>query len=244
VTTIVDLDDRSTWPSAIDDFVGSWVERCRGKTKYTADLDVPLELEDPFVRLLDGRLLRAYHATRLLDHEVQMVRSQGLRALSGELVRDRINAAREAGEITADLAAQLQLAHVFSDGDHTKYYNRENRVCCVLGRQLFRRDPRAVALLLNTWGGEGIYMSENGYALRPVLEHIGQPTIVVALLDLSGGPSTYYFAPALHRLFVGSALGLKDAQGDAHYRASIPQARIEAILRSQDRAFRLLTGRG
>lgn len=78
----VDVDDPTTWPAEVYECVSAWAERCRGTTKYTTDLALPLELAGPFRNLLTGYLHRAYHYTRLLPHERAMVLNAGLRPLS------------------------------------------------------------------------------------------------------------------------------------------------------------------
>lgn len=84
----VDVDDRTTWPPQVSEIVDQWAKQYKGTTKYTSDLALPLE--DEFRELLSGRLLRAYHCTRLLPHEVRMVRETGLRPLSADLLCERI----------------------------------------------------------------------------------------------------------------------------------------------------------
>src|SRR5438132_14434734 len=90
---IVDVDDPQTWPPDVRREAQAIADSVRGKAKYVSDLPIPIEGEDPFRALLAGHPLVAYHATRLLDHEVAMIREQGLRPLTAKLVEDRIEAA-------------------------------------------------------------------------------------------------------------------------------------------------------
>lgn len=226
MTRPVDVDDPNTWPEAVCDVVSRWAEQCRGATEYTGDLPLELGLETSFLELLAGHFLRGYHYTRLLPHEHAMIRSEGLRILSPDLLSNRIEAASTAGEISVHEAKVLSGAHVFAHGEH-KY--REGQVCLVLSRRVFERNPDACVPLLTTWGGEGLYMSSGAVSIRKRLSELGSPAVVAALFKVgSTAPESKVF-PALHKVFVGASLGLCDVGGEVFYRASIPSTHIEGI---------------
>lgn len=69
--------------------------------------------EDEFRALLVGRGLRAFHCTRLLDYEIENVREHGLRLLTEDLVRGRIQEAARRDDIPSKLADELLRGHVF-----------------------------------------------------------------------------------------------------------------------------------
>jgi hypothetical protein len=226
MTRPVDVDDPNTWPEAVCDVVSRWAEQCRGATEYTVDLPLKLGLEASFLELLAGHFLRGYHYTRLLPHEHAMIRNEGLRILSPDLLSNRIEAASTAGEISAHEAMVLSGAHVFASGEH-QY--REGQVCLVLSRRVFERDPDACLPLLTTWGGEGLYMSAGAVSHKNRLSELGSPVVVTALFKVgSTAPKSNVF-PAIHKVFVGASLGLCDVGGDVFYRASIPSKDIERI---------------
>jgi hypothetical protein len=81
------------------------------------DLRVPVGWNAEFRRLFVGHRLRAYHATRLLDHEVAMIRGQGLRLLDEDLVVGRIKSAHESGHLSRVLRDRLLTGHVFAEAD-------------------------------------------------------------------------------------------------------------------------------
>lgn len=126
---IVDVDDQATWPAPVAEMIALLASEYGDVTTYTSDLPLPLEADSALREILSGFVLRAYHCTRLLDHEVQMVRERGLRILSAELICDRITSARRASAITKRDAAKLSTAHVFATGEES---GRENQVCFVL----------------------------------------------------------------------------------------------------------------
>jgi hypothetical protein len=214
--SVVDLDDPDTWPSDVIDWAQRWVSKLAGTTIYTADLVVPLERENEFRALLAGTTLRAYHCTRLLDHEVELIRQQGLRQLSAELVRERIDAAYEQGALTETERVGFHESHVFARGHQA---HREGQVCLVLGRQILE-EVHGVSPLLSTWGGEGIYMAAP--ELRTRLEQLGRPAIVVTQIDLSSDHRTHLTFPSLSKLFVGAVLDTEGRGADVFYRAAVP----------------------
>jgi hypothetical protein len=222
----IDVDDSTTWPRPVFRIVSEWAERCRGATSYTNDLPLHPDLERPFRDHFAGYLFRAYHYTRLLPHERPMVLGAGLRPLSAELLLDRIESARAVGLISAVEARRFHEAHVFASGEQP---NREGQVCLVLSKRIFERDPQGCLPLLTTWGGEGMYMSSGAPSLREKLRTLGTPTVVVALLELSGGASGHRIFPALHKVLVASLLGLADVGADVLYRAPVSPEQIESI---------------
>jgi len=231
---IVDVDDRATWPPKVAEIGSHWANQYKGTTEYTSDLALPLEAESQFRELFAGRLLRAYHCTRLLPHEVAMVRRVGLRPLSSNLLRDRINAAERAGVISASDAEQMHAAHVFATGQQQ---HREDQVCLILSSRVFQYNLGGCEPLLTTWGGEGLYSSSGAALLPDRLKGLGLPTVVIALLDIGGRGSPHLFFPALHKVFVGAALGLADRGADIFYKSPVLSEHVERVLQAGDPAY-------
>lgn len=190
----------------------------KGSTEFTSDLRAGDGWLQP---LLSGYLLRAYHCTRLLDHEVVRIRSQGLRLLTAELIRDRVESALLHGDISVPEHDLLLAEHVFATGSAE---NRRDQVCLALSRRTFTWQASGVQPLLSHWGGEGMRGPHNGRLLRS----LGRPAIVVALLDLTM-PGRHLFFPCLENIFVGAFLGLEDVGADVFFRSPIGGDRIEAI---------------
>jgi hypothetical protein len=222
---IVDVDDQDTWPFEVRRQVGEWARRYTGSTAHAGDLALSLEDEPSFRSLFAGHLLRAYHCTRLLRHEVTSVRVSGLQPLSAATVRERIERAHEAGALTLEQAERLLQGQIFGPRGAP---DREGQVCLVLSKRAFRHDPDGLTSLLRTWGGEGIYRSPGAKTLRGRLQEIGTSAVVQACIDITGSDRHLCF-PALHRVFVGGALGLSDAWADLLYRAPVPGSCVEKI---------------
>jgi hypothetical protein len=231
---VVDVDDSTTWPEELSAQVNKLADQIRIANNDLSELpccDLALwEHEEGIRRLLDGYLLRAYHATRLLPHEVDAVHAQGLRILSPELVKGRLATAHQLGYIT-DVEHHKLLA------GKTLTSNRLDQICLFLSTTTIARDADGLHLLLNTWGGEGIYWqhAHSDNPLRDKLRSLGRPIIVVAQLDLTVLPRLRVF-PGLANAFVGAALGLADVGGDILYSAPIPAAHIERLIRLDEPA--------
>lgn len=228
---IIDIDDQSSWPAAISEWIQARTDQLKGTTEYTSDLAVSAGEEESFRRLFAGHLIRAYHCTRLLEHEVQMIRDHGLRMTTEELVVERITQARAHGAISDEVAETLLHHHLFAI--NAAAY-RDGQVCLILSRRVFDYDVHGVEPLLGTWGGEIIY---RGTSHRPELRQLGKPAIVVAHLDIAGGDRRHPVYTFLPRVFVGAALDLPDAYADVLYRASVPAAHIEAIWQPGDQEY-------
>ena len=228
---VVDVDDPHTWPDNLADRVHGLLDLVRdtvdGPEFPCADLPLA-EHEDSTSRLLDGCLLRAYHATRLLPHEADAIRSQGLRILDERLVTDRLDAAHRHGHLT-DIEHRALLEGRTLSG------NRVNKVLLFLSAASFTHDARGLRPLLTNWGGEGIYWQHihHDNPLRTKLRSFGTPTIVVATLDLTAADKVLVFPGVTHAL-VGTALGLSTIGGSVHYYAPIPPAHIERLIQPGD----------
>lgn len=216
----IDVDAAITWPPDVRDEAEAIAAGVRGTTRYVVDMRLPSELAEAFRRLFIGRRVRAYHATRLLDHEVEMIRLQGLRPLSKELVIDRIERAYEARALTLVNRDQLLSGNVFAEG---RPGGRVGHVSLFLSRTPLDRMVHGVWPLLTTWGGEGIYMARGGASLRDaLLEGIGTPTIVVVEVDLGPDPSIHGIYPDLWKLFVTRMLGREPLSADLLCKAPVP----------------------
>lgn len=238
IERIIDIDERATWPTDLSVQIDAWAAQFGGTTEYTNDLPLPLEYEDRIRDLLTGgRLLRTYHCTRLLPHEVQMVLKQGLRPLSSNLMRDRIDAARAEGFLAKAEANEMHNGHVFAAGE-AQY--RKDRVCLILSRSIFHESPYSVEPLLSSWGGEALSMSSTAVSLQDRLKNLGSPCVVTAMIDVGGKNSTHRFYPSLHKAFVGAALGLLDFSADIHFFDRIGPDQIECVWQSGDSEYESL----
>jgi hypothetical protein len=202
-------------------------EALRGTTEITSDLEIGLDGDTSFRDALAGHPLRAYHCTRLLDHETQDIRERGLRLLDNDLAASRLDGALASGAISPEEHDHLLANTVFA---HRNSSGRLAQVCAVAGRDAFDEHVRGVWPLLSTWGGEAIYWAHDRKPMKERLARIGVPTIVVLDLDLDAPtPSRHLFFPDLEKVFVGVVLGLEGHSCDVFYHLGVPPTSIVDI---------------
>jgi hypothetical protein len=215
----IDVDAAVTWPLKVRRNAEAIANVVRGQGRYVTDLSAPPGAADEFRRFFVGSLLRAYHATRLLDHEVAMIRGRGLRTLTEDLLVERIERAHEFGYVSPEDRDSLLAGHVFAAG---RFYGRVGHVSLFVSKSPLDKQVHAVRPPLTTWGGEGIYMGHGAYSLRETLRGMGTPTIVVVDVDLGPDPQVHGIYPDLWKLFVARLLGHEPLSSDLLYKTSVP----------------------
>jgi hypothetical protein len=224
----IDVDDQATWPDELLEQVDAWLAALEPGQEYPGDLDLPQDEWAP--ELLAGRPLRAYHATRLLPHEVLRVLAEGLLPLTRDLVESRIAGAHAAGYIEDEDAALFRRTNVFR---HDGGRGRRDQVCLILGDTPLRQS-RGVGELLRTWGGEAQYAAS--LEPRDRLKLLGRPTIVVARVHLSV-PGEHRTYPHVQKVLCGARLGLSDSWADVMYRSPVPPQQIVGVWQPGDPGY-------
>ncbi|MFZ4283051.1 hypothetical protein [Streptomyces rhizosphaericola] len=238
---IVDVDVPVTWPAPLVGLVGELAEAARRlghAPENYQDVDL-VPYEDTALALLEGHLVRARHHTRLLDHEKDAIRSQGLRLLDARLVSDRLDQAHKLGYLTEAEHETLRTVNETVPGQCVPG-RREGQVCLTLSAAAQLHHIHGIHRLLTYWGGEAIYWQhcEGSPALATKLRSLGVPSVVSALLDLATpGRQRPSIFPSLVHVFVGKALGHDPADADVFYKSSIPPQRIESIVSPGDVAY-------
>lgn len=225
------MDAAITWPHDVRKSAEAIADLCRGTRGYVEDLRVPAGCDEDFRQLFVGRALRAYHATRLLHHEGSMIRAQGLRMLSEDLVVGRIQQAHELGHLSPEERNHLLSGHVFVEG---REHGRAGHASLFISRTPLDRMLHGVWPLLTTWGGEGIYMAQGGHSMRDKLRALGVPTVVVVDVDLGPDPAVHGIYPELWKLFAARLLGRQPLSADLLYKASVPPEGVVALWKPGD----------
>jgi hypothetical protein len=224
---LVDLGEMSTWPAEVVDAVKDLTEDVQ-RTSNVSELQLPDGADEQLRALLNGTRFLAFHASRLLDHEVAMIQQRGLRPFGRDLFDDKIQTAFAHGALTADERDALLAGHMRAPDAPQQLGIRDNQVCVILGRSAFDEDARAVRPLLTMWGGEGISFAGGTAHLEPVLRRLGKPSIVAVAVPIAASRRQQYYAPGLDKLLVGAALGLP-AHGSVHHEETIPETDIIGI---------------
>lgn len=228
----VDIDNPDTWPASVSDLITELAADVPEQLDSASDLHNEVghiaEYDDEVRRLLAGRLVRTYHASRLLDHEAEDVRTRGLLALTEEFLVERADRALRAGAITETEHAALRESTAFShEPSHSSRY-RLGKVCVISSQQpLLDWWPYA---LLAKWGGE---VQQFGPAWdhvdRDRVQRLGSPSIVVALIDATDPDVAKVPGRELIYDFIGSHLNMDGNGVTFHYAADIPGVQIEDI---------------
>ncbi len=223
--SVISIDDPSTWPTDVFERVEARASVLAGTTEHTLDLGIDPNEDVEFRAVLTDHLLTVYHATRLLDHEIEWMWRDGLVPLSNELVRRRIEAARDSGYITANDRDELLRGNLFAADRRTA--SRENQVCFLLSRRTLDQNVSGIWHLLTTWGGEGIYLGRFSTDVEAhLLRKLGSPAIVVAAIPLAEDSQNHHVSPGVLKAFVGRQLELSDYGASVLYRAAVPSRQI------------------
>lgn len=235
---VVDVDDLNTWPPDVRELIHEYVDSIDEPTENREDLKSQASYLDPELRrLLAGHELRAYHCTRLLDHEAVDVRTHGLRLLNSRLVADKLQTARERGHITPKLHDELLAnSRVGERADHLQV---EEQISLVPSTFVFDYEADGFHWLLSTWGGEAIYTALESLDLwhqssHQLLRNLGRPTIVVVRLRVE---SIEHAFSCLAGPFVAAAAGWPERGAVLVYTAPIPGERIEALWQPGDERY-------
>ena len=195
---LIDADDEGTWPGVLlrnleanRDAVASFqLERQRLDRLACDDLTIrDCRPENPYQQEWDKMLALAkqatasshlvgFHATRLMDHEVEEIKRRGLQIGSEELLQRRLVGAQNAGKLTNEDVTRLFACHQAADS------NRVGRTAFFFTRAQLK--DAGLDRLCRYWGGEALYNShETGPETGALLRSLGTARIVVAAVRVA-----------------------------------------------------------
>jgi hypothetical protein len=145
------------------------------------DYDTVLERAETLLR---GHRLVGYHCTRLTAAEVNRIRSGGLRALSPDLVRERLQSCFNAGEMSAE-QCRFFLDHPMLHAHLANRHGTRTGIVWLCPNRSTLRDASGVYRLFRSWGGEVLYAGfEDDPSVAAVLTSLGRPAIVKCAVPL------------------------------------------------------------
>lgn len=225
------LDDLKTWPPKLLTFIEEnydafrdWVI-CGGNPDY--DRWIP-ELEK-IISDINPEII-GYHCTKLMKHEIQAIKNDGLKPLSKELLHERIDKA---------------LNHGFFTEEEANYFKEENQAskscragmiwfCCY---PLHSAGEGGLCRFFHSWGGEALY---NKHEASPhyggKLRSLGQPCVVKARISMKDVIENFFFPQNLIRKYL-SLKGFElqeDIKFDACIKVPVCASKIEQIIRYPD----------
>lgn len=200
----IELEDYASWPEQLRGFVEARREQLvayhheRQRIDRLGWTDVRVRIDPPpneyrpayeyavahVEALLRGHRLVGYHCTRLTPDEMRRVRTEGLLALSPNLVQKRLVALVDAGEMTQVecdhfLHSVMLKAHLAN-----QHGNRTGMVWLCPNRSALR-DSFGVYRLFRSWGGEALYAGfERDPSAAAMLARHGVPVIVKCAVTL------------------------------------------------------------
>lgn len=187
--------------------------------------------------LLQPYRITGRHCGRLTQSEREIIRTSGMTPPNLDRLLDRIDALEAEGLVSKEIAEQWRRTNQ-ADED-----SRKERIWFV-----FTRPPliweMGVGDLLRHWGGEALYNSHDRHAVcGPLLQSIGQPSIIEATVAISDLNDTFNLATVMTNKFLNAA-GLEERVSDFedYVRCAIPAADIGSILVHPSSEFLTLTG--
>jgi len=249
---LVDIGNPRTWPPSLHGVVEGLARQAeqhvefRGSDTFAYDMrlrhpDYDAEAEIGLRSALDGYLLAAYHATRLLHHEGEWLRADGLLPLTDDLRRRKLaGARRHHPELIGDDEVALLLASGPLSWDAGQSGARRARLNVVAPLAIFLHDD-GLRPLLKDWGGESIAWaghvgSREGPACAAAVKRLSAvsiPTIVEVGLAASELCEYRYLWPAM----VGNLLGLRMPWNQWILESSVPATRVLDLIQPGHRRW-------
>ena len=178
LSKIVDIDDLVTWPDEVVEFIETQSQIFDlGKDSYMSAGNRVL------AGLFDSSFILVYHATRLLPHEIDDIRANGLKILTEELIEKKIREAVHYEYLPKEIGEELRDGSTFKTRAKEK---RANQICVVLGKSAFVNKVSSLRPLFGIWGGETINKTIVGLKYRSILTEIGEPAVLKTLLPITG----------------------------------------------------------
>ena len=227
---VLDLDLSSTWPRHLREIVESVAKENpeymfldSSKSNLIPDV-IRWKILDSFA----DAPIAVYHATKLLEHEIESVNSLGLQAVSKIMLTARITQALSHECITAVFAKYL-IDHGLRSASES---NREGKISVFTSRLALRR-KYGLQRQFNLWGGEALRNKfEDGHDVFETLRSIGEPAVVKGFVNLESqeGVERYFFDLTFNLLKVWGGGPERDQKGGQFTVASLPSDRILEVI--------------
>jgi hypothetical protein len=194
-------------------------------------------LEKRLRSAMRGHGVLVYHATRLLPHEVDWIRNEGISPLTSDLRERKLRLARDAyPEVLASGDVEL-LKNSGPLNWGTGQNVRLGQLWAVAPLSAFQ-DPAGFERLLGNWGGESIYWTAarndvEAERIRLVFERLNalsSPSIVEFTID----SAKLWRVPDIWKVMVGVLLSARDASNGWFTDSRVPAGDVISILQPGD----------
>jgi hypothetical protein len=192
-------------------------------------------VEQIIMPAMENRTIRAWHYTRLTDAEAELLRTGGIYISTLKTIRMRLDMQISEGLLPAESAAALYAASPFHQQDDA----RSNKFW--MTSQPLPIDDGGVTLLLEHWGGEGVYFWLRDADLIELVKGIGRPRVIEIAVPLNATNKAYAAASAVVATFA-QTLGCEPdkAAFDLYSTRALGPATVLNIYTDGDRNFAIL----
>lgn len=224
---LIDITDRSTWPPRL-----SGLFPPKALKKVT---DLSVQSNSLWQNALPTECLIAYHATRLLPHEENDIRNNGLAPFSKVLLQRKIADALSYKYITLTQADAMSATSLYPATGKTRNRSRKGTINFFLPGDTKYSRKQNTWRYLKYWGGELINFNHTGnVTTTPAQYSIGQPRLIKVALPLTSLRDTFIW-PELPEILADHS-----KTGSISYTGNIPASDIINILPPTDPEYKKL----
>ncbi len=165
------LDDKSTWPPELSDFLKENREEIYEKVCHNRLHD--LVWDSIYTRLnkvMKSYFLKAYHCTRLTDREISFIKNEGMKLQNLDSLVGRVDELLKENLVTENVAERLQTKN------QSNHEHRAKKLWfCFLKPK--EAGENGIERFLRFWGGEALYGNhehdaETGQILKKLELHV------------------------------------------------------------------------
>lgn len=158
----------------------------------TAYLDF---VEQTIMPDMQDRIIRAWHYARLTDAEAELLNIRGIYLSTLDTIRSRLNMQISEGLLSAAAATALYAASPFH------HQNDQRSKKSWMTSHPHAVDDSGVTLLLEHWGGEGVYFWQKDADLIKLVKGIGKPRVIEIAVPLTATNHAFRAASAVVATF-------------------------------------------
>lgn len=185
-------------------------------------------LSEQIAALMEERVIRAWHYSRLTDDEIALFLQSGIRVSTPEMLQERINAVVAAGLLAADVAHELVAASPFNSDQRRA---RTGKFYMVSHPE--KISDSGVRGLLAYWGGEVASFFVQRQEIATPLGTIGAPRILEVAVPIAATGRAHGAAMAVLAAYTRSLGSVDSSHGfDLYVSAPLPP---DSILRVHTR---------
>lgn len=185
-----------------------------------------------------------YHCTRLTDHEIQNIKSSGLKILTPDLIELRLRTVLEHGILSAEAHEYISNSPMLKSSTSGEYGKRTGMIWFCPNQETLS-EIHAVYRLFRSWGGEALYNGhEEDEKISPHLRSIGVPCIAKGGMPFSEVESfSSSYAKRFISRFISDEVEYPEPpySFDMYIKRDLTPAEILEVIKISDPQFEQLT---